>query len=66
MSNELNIDAIWVFSALDKLMSDHKSQPAIFCKLFEKKKLMINVLQEKKIDAKKYKMIVGKALKEQN
>lgn len=64
MSKNVNVDGIWVLSALDKLMSDNKNDPAFFCKLFEKKQVIINALQSGKIDAKKYKSIVGKALKD--
>lgn len=34
MSKNVNVEAIWVLSALDKLMSDNKNDPTFFCKLF--------------------------------
>ena len=64
MSKDINAESIWIFSALDKLMGNQKNNPTVFCQLFEKKKLMIGLLQEKKIDAKKYMKIVGKGIKD--
>jgi hypothetical protein len=61
---EINVDSVFVFSALDKFMSENKTKPEVFAKIFEKKKLLINMVQERKIDGKKYKMIVGKAMKD--
>lgn len=60
----VNADAIWLLSALDKLMSAHKADPKTFIALFEKKKLILEMLQTFKIDAKKYKVLVGKTYKE--
>lgn len=62
----INPDSIWVLSALDKFMSDFKKDPKMFCALFEKKQLIIGLLQSKKIDAKKYKSLLGKSYKEEN
>jgi uncharacterized membrane protein len=64
--SELNVDNIFVLSALDKLMSEQKANPTLFCKLFEKKKLIIDMIQSQKIDGKKYKTIIAKCMKDEN
>ncbi len=64
MSKNVDVDSIWLLSALDKLMSENKGDPTMFCKLFGKKQIIINMIQERKIDGKKYKAIVGKAFKD--
>jgi len=63
MTDSINVDAIWILSGLDILMTNNKNNSSLFCKLFEKKKLIIELLQSIKIDAKKYKTLVVKAYK---
>jgi hypothetical protein len=62
----MNVDPqnIWLFSAIDKLISENKKEPVTVINLFEKKELMLQLLPTKKIDAHKYKTIVAKAYKE--
>lgn len=63
--SSINPESIWVLSALDKFMASSKANPALFNKLFEKKKTILQLLQSQKIDAKKYKVIVAKAFKDE-
>ncbi len=62
--DSINVQTIWILSALDKLISENKKNPALVCQLFEKKEMVIQLLQSGKIDAHKYKNLVGKAYKE--
>lgn len=63
--SSINPDTIWVLSALDKFMTGSKGNPSLFNRLFEKKKTILELLQNGKIDAKKYKVIVAKAFKDE-
>ena len=63
--SQVEADSIWVLSALDHFLSLHKQHPPTFIALFTKKKLLIDLIQNFKIDAKKYKAILLKAYKEQ-
>jgi len=62
----LNPKTIFVLSALDKLISEHKANPATFMPIFEQKESIINLLQDGKIDANKYKKIIANAYKEES
>ena len=59
----MNADNIWVLSALDKLMINYKNNPAVFAVLFEKKQLIIGLIQSSKITSTKYKALLSKAYK---
>ena len=61
--NSINPENIWVLSALDKLISENKTNPALVCSLFEKKEFLIGMIQSRKIDANKYKALIAKAYK---
>lgn len=37
----INVQGIWVLSALDKLISENKKDPAAVCLLFEKKQMVL-------------------------
>ena len=60
----INPDTIWILSALDKFMALHQNHSALFCSLFDKKHLIIGLIQSAKLDAKKYKAILAKAYKD--
>jgi hypothetical protein len=62
----INPQNIWVLSALDKLISENKTNSGLVCALFEKKEMILGLLQGKKLDAHKYKTIVAKAYKEES
>jgi hypothetical protein len=42
-------------------MDRHKNKANLFCELFEKKKLILELMQSNKIDASKYKKLLQKA-----
>jgi hypothetical protein len=59
----LNPKNIFVLSALDKLISEHKANPTLFSAIFEQKESILQLLQTGKIDANKYKKLVASAYK---
>jgi hypothetical protein len=66
ISMEADPTRIWVLSALDKLISLNKSNPALMMPLFDKKEIILKLLPTKQIDSHKYKTIVAKAYKEES
>lgn len=63
MSSATDIDSIWIFSPLDKLMVKHKGEKEKFEKLFGRKKDLLELVKNFKVDADKYKKIMLKAYK---
>ena len=55
--------SIWVFSALDRLISEHKADKSLVVALFDQKEALLQLLQTGKIDAAKYKTLVAKTYK---
>jgi len=64
MSSVTEVDTIWIFSPLDKLMVKHTNDKDMFVKLFERKKDLIELVKSLKVDADKYKKIMLKAYKQ--
>ena len=58
-----DIPKIFVLSALDRLLQHHRNHPETTSALLEQKQNMLGLIEQGKITPKKYKMLVGNALK---
>lgn len=61
MLSQKDAESLWLLSAIDKGLAQFKNSPQMFCKLFERKKLIIDALQSLKLDVHKYQKVVVKA-----
>lgn len=45
MQNNINPDSQWLFSSLDYFMANNKANPPLFCSLYDRKQILIDMLK---------------------